>query len=151
MAAELPPFHQAFPVHDIAAARAFYGGCDPCGAGMSSGAALQRQSSCQPLLHPSLPRPPRSVLGCAEGRSSARWVDFSLFGHQVVAHLVDGYRAQGAQNAVDGAPCCECAACSAPLLVPGSSRTGALLTAGAAPSAATPQATRCRCRTLVRR
>lgn len=27
------------------------------------------------------------VLGCAEGRSSDRWIDFDLFGHQIVAHL----------------------------------------------------------------
>lgn len=27
------------------------------------------------------------VLGCAEGRSSDRWIDFDLFGHQLVAHL----------------------------------------------------------------
>lgn len=29
------------------------------------------------------------LLGWPEGRSSARWVDFDLHGHQVVAHLVD--------------------------------------------------------------
>jgi len=49
----LSPFHLAIPVHDLAAARAFYGG----------------------------------VFGCPEGRSSAEWVDFDLFGHQLVAHL----------------------------------------------------------------
>ncbi len=49
-----PPFHLAFPVHDLEAARSFYGG----------------------------------ILGCSEGRSSDRWVDFDLYGHQVVAHLV---------------------------------------------------------------
>jgi extradiol dioxygenase family protein len=27
------------------------------------------------------------LLGCAEGRSSPDWVDFDLFGHQLVAHL----------------------------------------------------------------
>ncbi len=27
------------------------------------------------------------ILGCEEGRSSADWVDFNLFGHQIVAHL----------------------------------------------------------------
>lgn len=27
------------------------------------------------------------VLGCREGRSDARWVDFSFFGHQLVCHL----------------------------------------------------------------
>lgn len=28
----------------------------------------------------------REVLGCEEGRSSDHWVDFNLFGHQVVIH-----------------------------------------------------------------
>ena len=27
------------------------------------------------------------ILGCAEGRSSEKWIDFNLFGHQIVAHL----------------------------------------------------------------
>ena len=27
------------------------------------------------------------ILGCEEGRSSAHWIDFNLFGHQIVAHL----------------------------------------------------------------
>ena len=27
------------------------------------------------------------TLGCAEGRSSSDWVDFSLYGHQLVCHL----------------------------------------------------------------
>lgn len=27
------------------------------------------------------------ILGCAEGRSSDSWIDFNLFGHQIVAHL----------------------------------------------------------------
>jgi extradiol dioxygenase family protein len=53
--ADLPPFHIAFPVNDLAAARAFYGG----------------------------------ILGCEEGRSDEKWVDFNLFGHQIVAHLVE--------------------------------------------------------------
>ena len=44
-------FHHAFPVHDLEAAKAFYGG----------------------------------VLGCAEGRSSIKWQDYSLHGHQIVA------------------------------------------------------------------
>lgn len=63
------PFHLAFPVHDLAAARAFYG----------------------------------ELLGCPEGRSSDTWVDFNLYGHQIVAHLVPG-RAAGAiaHNRVDG-------------------------------------------------
>ena len=64
----LRPFHLAFPVHDIAAARAFYGG----------------------------------VMGCAEGRSAETWVDFDLFGHQIVAHLDPGARAVAVANPVDG-------------------------------------------------
>ncbi len=28
-----------------------------------------------------------TTLGCPEGRSSAHWIDFNLFGHQIVAHL----------------------------------------------------------------
>ncbi|KAL4424346.1 hypothetical protein ABPG75_001647 [Micractinium tetrahymenae] len=43
-------------------------------------------------------------LGCTEGRSAARWVDFNFFGHQLVAHLVDGYSAARSHNAVDGDP-----------------------------------------------
>ncbi|MDQ3322161.1 MAG: VOC family protein [Acidobacteriota bacterium] len=27
------------------------------------------------------------ILGCEEGRSSNEWIDFNLFGHQIVAHL----------------------------------------------------------------
>jgi extradiol dioxygenase family protein len=62
------PFHLAFPVHDLDAARGFYG----------------------------------SVLGCAEGRSSDRWIDFDLYGHQIVAHLDEGARAADVSNPVDG-------------------------------------------------
>jgi len=29
------------------------------------------------------------TLGCKEGRTSDRWIDFDMYGHQVVAHLVD--------------------------------------------------------------
>ena len=29
------------------------------------------------------------VLGCREGRSSDNWIDFDLFGHQIVAHQVE--------------------------------------------------------------
>jgi extradiol dioxygenase family protein len=65
----LTPFHLAIPVHDIAAARAFYGG----------------------------------LFGCAEGRSAARWVDFDLYGHQLVCHQVDGMQPPVAgDNPVDG-------------------------------------------------
>ncbi len=49
---ELTPFHLAFPVDDLQAARQFYGG----------------------------------LLECPEGRSSDTWIDFDLFGHQIVAH-----------------------------------------------------------------
>jgi extradiol dioxygenase family protein len=41
------------------------------------------------------------VLGCPEGRSAEHWVDFDLFGHQIVAHLVE-QRSQRAHNPVDG-------------------------------------------------
>ncbi len=60
-------FHLAFPVHDLEAARSFYGG----------------------------------VLGCPEGRSSDAWVDFDLFGHQIVAHLQPGREPAGGTNPVD--------------------------------------------------
>jgi uncharacterized protein len=69
-ASELRPFHIAFPVDDLAAARHFYG----------------------------------TVLGLPEGRSAEHWIDFDLFGHQIVAH----YKPRPAQNdslhsnAVDG-------------------------------------------------
>ena len=41
------------------------------------------------------------VLGCPEGRSADHWVDFDLFGHQIVAHLVE-HRSPRATNPVDG-------------------------------------------------
>ncbi len=62
------PFHLAIPVHDLAAARDFYGG----------------------------------VLSCSEGRSADQWVDFDLFGHQLVVHLSDAARPAEAINPVDG-------------------------------------------------
>jgi uncharacterized protein len=61
------PFHLAFPVHDLAASRAFYG----------------------------------EVLGCAEGRSSDAWIDFDLYGHQIVAHL-SPRAGDATANPVDG-------------------------------------------------
>jgi uncharacterized protein len=64
----LTPFHIAFPVDDLDAARAFYGG----------------------------------TLGCPEGRSSAQWIDFDLFGHQIVAHLKPSSDIQTHHNPVDG-------------------------------------------------
>jgi extradiol dioxygenase family protein len=62
------PFHLAVPVHDLQAARAFYG----------------------------------ELLGCPEGRSSPDWIDFDLFGHQIVAHLAPQECGLDATNAVDG-------------------------------------------------
>ena len=62
------PFHLAFPVHDLAAARSFYG----------------------------------ETLGCREGRSAERWIDFDLYGHQLVAHLDESVRPAAASNPVDG-------------------------------------------------
>ena len=41
------------------------------------------------------------VLGCVEGRSAARWVDFNFFGHQLSFHLAAGPIEQ-THNAVDG-------------------------------------------------
>ena len=63
-----PLFHLAFPVHDLAEARRFYG----------------------------------DLLGCPEGRSSADWVDFNFYGHQVVAHLAPEEAGHRQTNAVDG-------------------------------------------------
>lgn len=42
------------------------------------------------------------VLGLAEGRSDARWIDWDLYGHQFVTHLVDDHPGPAAHNAVDG-------------------------------------------------
>lgn len=65
----LTPFHIAFPVDDLAAARHFYG----------------------------------TILQCPEGRSSPQWIDFDLFGHQIVAHLTPrGERQAAHHNPVDG-------------------------------------------------
>eukprot|EP00815_Leptocylindrus_aporus_P008374 CAMPEP_0116059236 /NCGR_PEP_ID=MMETSP0322-20121206/5672_1 /TAXON_ID=163516 /ORGANISM="Leptocylindrus danicus var. apora, Strain B651" /LENGTH=182 /DNA_ID=CAMNT_0003543571 /DNA_START=178 /DNA_END=726 /DNA_ORIENTATION=+ len=44
-----------------------------------------------------------NVLGCVEGRSSEKWQDYSLHGHQIVAHWVgEDYRCQDYYNPVDG-------------------------------------------------
>ena len=64
----LPPFHLAFPVDDLTAARRFYG----------------------------------DLLGCPEGRSAEEWVDFNLYGHQIVAHLAPEQNRVRATNEVDG-------------------------------------------------
>jgi len=42
------------------------------------------------------------LLGCPEGRSSNRWIDFDLFGHQIVAHLAPERCVKNAHNTVDG-------------------------------------------------
>lgn len=42
------------------------------------------------------------LLGCAEGRSAERWVDFDFFGHQLSVHLVDQAVEAVASNPVDG-------------------------------------------------
>ena len=41
------------------------------------------------------------TLGCAEGRSSAQWIDFDLYGHQLVVHETGGAGDAGS-NTVDG-------------------------------------------------
>jgi len=42
-----------------------------------------------------------TLLGCPEGRSSSEWIDFNLFGHQIVAHLAPP-KAADHHNEVDG-------------------------------------------------
>lgn len=48
----------------------------------------------------------KMMLGCPEGRSDAEWVDFNLYGHQLVCHLNPSLGPQGQipsrHNAVDG-------------------------------------------------
>ncbi|MDC3220506.1 VOC family protein [Flavobacteriales bacterium] len=45
----------------------------------------------------------RDVMRCEEGRSDNKWVDFNLYGHQLVIHQVDDYvRPKAPTNAVDG-------------------------------------------------
>jgi extradiol dioxygenase family protein len=41
------------------------------------------------------------VLECREGRSSAQWIDFDLFGHQIVAHLAPDAAGIRSTNHVD--------------------------------------------------
>ena len=41
------------------------------------------------------------ILGCEEGRSSAEWIDFNLFGHQIVAHLAPEAAGIKHKNEVD--------------------------------------------------
>ena len=42
------------------------------------------------------------LLGCREGRSADHWVDFDLFGHQIVAHVAPEGVRKRATNPVDG-------------------------------------------------
>ena len=43
------------------------------------------------------------ILGCEEGRSSTKWQDYAMHGHQVVVHWVgEDYRCQDYVNPVDG-------------------------------------------------
>jgi extradiol dioxygenase family protein len=64
----MQPFHLAIPVHDLSAARDFYG----------------------------------TVLELEQGRDAKSWIDYSLFGHQVVVHLVGPtYRGAEFYNPVD--------------------------------------------------
>ena len=42
-----------------------------------------------------------TILGCEIGRSSMEWIDFNLFGHQIVAHLVDEMPKEIQRNEVD--------------------------------------------------
>lgn len=69
-ASSLRPFHIAFPVDDLQAARHFYG----------------------------------EVLGLPEGRSAEHWIDFDLFGHQIVAHFRPRANKKDSRhsNSVDG-------------------------------------------------
>jgi len=42
-----------------------------------------------------------TILGCSEGRSAASWIDFNLYGHQLVCHLNRDMELQTHSNAVD--------------------------------------------------
>ena len=44
----------------------------------------------------------REILGCEEGRSSDHWVDFNLFGHQLVIHYKPKSEEALHTNPVDG-------------------------------------------------
>lgn len=44
----------------------------------------------------------RDVLNCDEGRNSEHWVDFNLFGHQLVIHYKPKSNEELHTNAVDG-------------------------------------------------
>jgi uncharacterized protein len=42
------------------------------------------------------------LLGCPEGRSSDTWIDFDLYGHQIVAHLAPDEAGHRRTSEVDG-------------------------------------------------
>ena len=42
------------------------------------------------------------LLGCPEGRSAPEWIDFDLFGHQIVAHHDPAMVPRQHRNPVDG-------------------------------------------------
>lgn len=42
------------------------------------------------------------ILGCKEGRSAERWIDFDFFGHQISAHLAPDEVRMAQTNTVDG-------------------------------------------------
>ena len=44
----------------------------------------------------------KNILGCDEGRSSDHWVDFNLFGHQLVIHYKEKSKEKIKTNPVDG-------------------------------------------------
>ena len=45
----------------------------------------------------------RDVMGCPEGRSDEKWVDFDMYGHQFVIHYKPkAEQAETHTNAVDG-------------------------------------------------
>lgn len=43
-----------------------------------------------------------NILECAEGRSASHWIDFDLYGHQIVAHLAPIETFRRHSNQVDG-------------------------------------------------
>ena len=44
----------------------------------------------------------KNIIGCKEGRSSDHWVDFNLFGHQLVIHRKEKLEEKTKTNSVDG-------------------------------------------------
>ena len=42
------------------------------------------------------------LLGCPQGRSDTHWIDWDLYGHQLVTHLVKTMPSPPKYNAVDG-------------------------------------------------